>query len=238
MDERGPGLHRTALEMFGGLAKSYERTLDLATLVQDRYWKRWIADNAALSRGDRVLDIGAGTCLLEERLEGSGCEVMGLDLTEEMLSAGRDKKLGCVKLLVRGDAEYLPFREEAFDVVVSCYVPKYVELVAFAHEIARVLKDGGKVALYDFVRPGGPWLAVLALYLHGGMRIAGFLLSLAGNSAATTFRNLPRIVEGATWQERLPKLLARTGVRTVKNLKLTGGVVGAYSGKKSGESLT
>ncbi len=142
------GIQGTALEIFGGLASSYERALDLATMTQDRYWKCWVVENASIRAGDRVLDIGCGTCLLEERLEDTGCMVVGLDLTEQMIRIGQSKNLVCLEGLLVGDAEALPFPDGTFDAVVCCYVPKYVDRARFAREVARVLRAGGKVVSY------------------------------------------------------------------------------------------
>jgi len=226
------GRQRTALEIFDGLASSYERVLNIATLGQDRYWKRWAIARAGTKRGQRVLDVGCGTCLLEELVEGQGYNVVGLDLTERMVRVGQSKRISSVEALMVGDAESLPFSGSAFDVVVSCYVPKYVDLTKFAEEVARVLRPGGTVVLYDFVRPSGFLSPFLRLYIHGGLRLTGFLLELVGSETATTFSNLPRIVEGARWNESITNAFWVENVRTLNCTTLSRGVVGAYFGVK------
>lgn len=228
-------MHEVALEIFGGLAKSYERVLEVATLAQDRYWKRWVYENADVRPGDRVLDVGCGTCLLEERLDRSGCSVVGLDLTKNMIRVGASKRLASIIGLVQGDADALPFPENTFDVVVSCYAPKYVDAERFAKEASRVLKPGGRVALYDFVRPRGLCIPFLRLYTWGVLRVVGGLLSLARSDAATTFRDLPHIIDGTTWDESLVQAFEREGVGTTASKTLSHGAVGAYSGIKTEE---
>jgi len=226
------GKQRTALEIFGRLASTYERVLDVATLYQDRHWKRWVYDNAGTKAGDRLLDVGCGTCLLEESMEGRKCRVVGLDLTEQMIRIGQSKGIASVEALLVGDAEFLPFADDAFDVVVSCYVPKYVTLAKFAEEVSRVLRPGGRVALYDFVRPRGLLSPFLRLYIHGALRIAGQIVELVGSEAAPTLWNLPRIVEGARWNEGIAEAFRGKGVRTLTNRTFSGGIVGAFSGMK------
>lgn len=233
IDESQVGMQRTALEIFGGLASSYERALDVATLGQDRYWKRWVYDSAGARADERILDVGCGTCLFEEMVEGQGCRVVGLDLTEQMIRIGQSKRIRCIEALLMGDAESLPFPDGVFDAVVSCYVPKYVNIERLAEEMARVLRPGGRVVLYDFVRPRGPLSPVLRLYIHGALRIAGYFLGLIGNETATTFRNLPRIVERATWNESIAEAFEGVGVRTLTCETLSGGVVGVFSGVKA-----
>ncbi len=226
------GLRGTALELFGGLAASYETVLDLTTLLQDRYWKNWVVEKSGAGESDLVLDVGCGTLLLEERFEVRRSAVVGLDLTEKMIRVGQRKRLPNVSLLVRGDAEDLPFPEGTFDVVVSCYVAKYVDLKRFTAELSRVVKVGGRVVLYDFVRPRGPFFLFLVLYQRGAFRIAGRLLGMIKSDAAFTFRNLPRIIEGATWDGRVVSTFDNEGVVARAVERLSGGAVVAYLGVK------
>ena len=222
----------TAVELFRGLAKSYDRTVNLVTLFQDRYWKNWVAHWTSGQRGEMVLDLGCGTLLLEERLRKRGYSFVGLDLTEKMIRIGHSKNLPGVRLLVNGDAENLPFSKETFNLVISCYVAKYVDLEKFADEIARVAKPGATVVLYDFVRPKGALAPFLELYVQGGIRVAGTMLSLARRDSAFTFRNLPEIVESASWDSIIEQVMKARGFRTLALRYLTGGIVCAYSGAK------
>jgi ubiquinone/menaquinone biosynthesis C-methylase UbiE len=221
------------LRLFGGLADSYERALDIATLYQDRYWKSWVADEVRVGGSQLVLDVGCGTMVLEERLRMTGCNIVGIDLTEEMIRIGQSKRLLNVALLVNGDAESLPFRDSTFDSVLSCYVAKYVDQERFASELARVAKPGARIVVYDFVRPRGLLLPFLALYIYGGMRIAGWLLGLTKSKVAFTFKSLPRLVGGATWDSRFAATLERKDVESESMRRLSGGVVAGYVGVKA-----
>ncbi len=223
------------MEIFEGLASSYERVLDMATLYQDRYWKAWVMEGIGAGGSHLVLDVGCGTLLLEERLVQHESGVVGIDLTEPMLRVGMRKNLPNVPLLVNGDAETLPFRDSSFDSVVSCYVAKYVDLGKFASELARGAEPGGRVVLYDFVRPRGPFMPFLALYVYGAMRVSGWLLGLARSESASTFKNLPRIVRGAVWESSIANAFAGQGVETISLRRLSGGVVAGYVGVKTRE---
>jgi len=225
-------LRGTALAIFEGLAKSYDRTVDFATLFQDRYWKNWVAQWTPAREGEVVLDIGCGTLLMEERLARRGYSFVGLDLTEKMIRIGHSKGIPGVRLLVNGDAENLPFPDESFSSVISCYVAKYVDLEKFANELARVTKPGATVVLYDFVRPRGPLAPFLELYIRGGIRAAGALLGLARKDAAFTFNNLPGIVDDSSWGSSIEPVMKAQGFRTLALRLLTGGIVCAYCGAK------
>lgn len=158
---------------------------------------------------------------------------VGLDLSREMIQVGRSKELGNVALVVNGDAEALPFPEGAFGSVVSCYVAKYVRLPAFAAELARVTKEGGTAALYDFAKPRGVLAPFLELYIQAGLRGVGSLLKLARRSSAYTYSNLPAIIEGSTWDCGIVRAMEGAGFQTLTTDRLTGGVVFAYAGRKT-----
>lgn len=232
---QGQGVRGTkgiALRLFSGLAGSYDRVLDVTTLLQDRYWKSWVAERSR-GGGGLLLDVGSGTLVLEERMMGRGESVVGVDLSKEMIAIGKKKRLGNVVLLVNGDAEHLPFRDGAFDGIASCYVAKYVSVQRFAGELGRVTKPGGTVAAYDFVKPKGPMSLFLVLYIQGGLRILGFLMGLARKGSAFTFKNLPGIVEGTDWDSQMTSAMEVSGFETRAFDTLSGGAVAAYWGVRT-----
>jgi len=227
-------MKRTALSLFRGLARSYDLTVDLATLFQDRYWKKWVAERSKTIGAGLTLDVGCGTLLLEERYGGRGRRFVGLDLTGEMIRVGQSKWVPNMVLLVRGEAESLPFQDGAFDSVVSCYVAKYVNVDILASELARVTKPGASVVLYDFARPRGPLAPFIEMYIQGGMRVIGFLMKVARRQEAFAFGNLPWIVDRTSWDSEVAARMEQRGFETVAAERLTGGVVFAYCGKKPG----
>jgi len=221
-------LRRTALDLFGRLASSYDLTLRLATLFQDRYWKNWLISRAGLRDEDRILDVGCGTCVLEERLGELGYDVVGLDLTVEMLRLAKGKALSCARDLLNGDAEHLPFSPGSFDVVFSCYVAKYCDTRSFSAELARVLKPRGRLLMYDFARPRGLAGLILATYIYGLLPLAGRMLTSVRPGVAHTFRELPPIIRGSNWCDALPLSLARNRIDLLARGSLSGGAVEAF----------
>jgi demethylmenaquinone methyltransferase/2-methoxy-6-polyprenyl-1,4-benzoquinol methylase len=221
-----------AREIFGGLSSSYDSVLDWMTLYQDTKWKRRMLQRLELSEGARILDIGCGTCILEERYPLRASQVVGIDITGGMIRLAQQKSLMSVSLGL-ADAEHLPFRRESFDLVVSCYVPKYCETRMFVEELARVLKPGGRMAVYDFTRPHGLLAPLLNLYVDGFMPAFGKLVAPLDASLAFTCAALPGLIRSTTWDTDIGEALAENDLSGGGHEAMTGGVVTVFWASKS-----
>lgn len=101
---------------------------------------------AHLGGGERVLDLGCGSCENALWLP-AGCRYVGFDVSTTALVMARE--WGRPGSRVRGDAERLPFRGESFDAVLSTYALEHF------HEPGRTLLEAARV-----LRPGGVLLLV------------------------------------------------------------------------------
>jgi ubiquinone/menaquinone biosynthesis C-methylase UbiE len=101
-----------------------------------------------------VLDLGCGSGLFLESLARRSAVLVGIDISGRMLEkAGRRGKA----MMVRGDAENLPFADGCFDVVVSVTVLQNLPDPGRAvREVARVLKRGGLAILTSLKKKHGP----------------------------------------------------------------------------------
>jgi len=221
-----------ARNIFGGLSASYDSILDWMTLYQDRTWKRRMLQKLALGEGARILDIGCGTCVLEEKYQLGASQVVGIDITSSMIRLAQRKGLRSVSLLGLADAEHLPFREESFDLVVSCYVPKYCDTRRFVEELARVLKPGGSVAVYDFTKPHGLLAPLLNLYVNGFMPVFGKLVEPIDASLAFTCGALPGLIRSTKWDEEIVDALEENDLSGGNHEAMTGGVVTVFWASK------
>ncbi|HEX7374571.1 MAG TPA: methyltransferase domain-containing protein [Steroidobacteraceae bacterium] len=99
-----------------------------------------VVDLLAPRAGERILDLGCGDGVLTARLQASGCDVVGVDASEEMVAAAT--RLGLDARVMSGDA--LTFDGE-FDAVFSNaalhWMSRPTEVVA---GVFRALRPGGR----------------------------------------------------------------------------------------------
>ncbi len=129
------------------------------------------ARRAGAAPGVRLLDVAAGDGNVAIPAAQAGAAVTAIDLTPELLEAGRARaaRVGAAGIdWVAGDAEALPVPDGAFDAVTSnfgaMFAPRH-ELVAA--ELVRAVRPGGTVVLTAWDRDGanGHLLEVLGPFL-------------------------------------------------------------------------
>ncbi len=127
-------------------------------------------DAAAITTGDEVLDVAAGTGNASIPAAAAGARVTGLDIAPGLLETARTRaaRAGVAVEFVEGDAEDLPFADASFDVVTSTlgvqFAPHHEQTAA---ELARVLRPGGRMALCNWTPQGyiGRFFATLSPYM-------------------------------------------------------------------------
>ncbi len=89
----------------------------------------------------RALDVGCGIGVYCRFLQSQGVETSGIDISKEGTRRSRQN---------RASATHIPFRDDAFDLVVAAHVIEHLTPPAikeFLREIARVLNRDGRLFL-------------------------------------------------------------------------------------------
>ncbi len=100
-------------------------------------------------QGMKLLDVACGTGVVALTASRLGVEVEGIDLTPELINRAieNSKIMGLKAKFVEGDAEFLPYRENDFDIILSQYGHMFAPRPSVVvRELARVLKPGGILA--------------------------------------------------------------------------------------------
>ncbi|MBI2239016.1 MAG: class I SAM-dependent methyltransferase [Actinobacteria bacterium] len=204
------------------------------SLGQDARWRRFMVSKVNAIPGSWVLDVATGTGQVAMELTRRlNVRVAGLDQSEPMLrrgaasvrAAGLDDRIA----FVLGQAERLPFPDEAFDGVTFTYLLRYVDdPAATLEELARVLRPGGVLACLEFHVPEQPlWRAAWLAYTRLVVPAIGLGVSSAwyrtgrflGPSISDLYRRYPLPEQVRMWQE--------AGLRRARTrvMSLGGGIV-------------
>ncbi len=227
--------NRFARELFGGLPKRYDVLEEVLSFGQNRRWRTAMVDAVAASEPGRVLDVATGTAGVALMLaDRTTADVVGVDLTEEMLRQGRrrvaDRGLDDRITLTAGRAEDLPFEDESFDALTFTYLLRYVtDPAATLTELARVVRPGGVIASLEFGVPSSAfWRTAWRLYTRLVLPTAGLVSGgrawarvgwFLGPSIEQHYRCYPVSTHVASWQA------AGLNEVRVKPMSLGGGLV-------------
>lgn len=130
-------------------AAAYETTFASAT----RPFIEPLLDAAQVGQGTCLLDMACGPGVLTATAKARGAIVRGLDFSSAMLELARTRDAAI--RFDQGDAEALPYPDDAFDAVVSNFGIHHVPRPQRAlQEAYRVLRRGGRVAFSFWAEPG------------------------------------------------------------------------------------
>ena len=116
---------------------------------------------AGIQEGNTVADLGSGAgndVFVARRIVGSEGQVIGIDMTEEMIEKANQNnaKLGYKNVEFRlGEIENLPLDDNSADVIISnCVLNLVPDKPKAFSEIHRSLKSGGHFCVSDIVLNG------------------------------------------------------------------------------------
>jgi demethylmenaquinone methyltransferase/2-methoxy-6-polyprenyl-1,4-benzoquinol methylase len=209
--------------MFDRIAPVYDAMNRVMTAGLDRRWRAATA-SAVVRPGDRVLDACCGTGDLALACAHAGGRVTGLDFSERMLERAR-RKSGEVEW-VQGDALALPFEDGSFDsATVGFGVRNLADLELGLRELARVLREGGRLGVLEITRPRGLLAPFYRVWFDGIVPLLGKVLP--GGAA---YSYLPASVRRFPGPEDLARVMREAGFGDVSYRLFAGGIVALHTG--------
>ena len=221
-------------DMFDNIAPKYDLLNHVLSMKIDVLWRntlvKWMNNDAP----KLVLDVATGTGDLAIAVQkGTGVEVVGLDLSQQMLNVGIDKikKLNLAQKISmqKGDAENLPFEDNKFDAVsVAFGVRNFENLEKGLAELRRVVKENSSVYILEFSKVEGFLAPFYMFYFKNILPQIGKLVSK--DNRAYTY--LPDSVNAFPFGEKMKQILLDTGYSKVEYKKLSLGIATIYKATK------
>jgi len=164
-------VHPGSGEMFDQIAGRYDLLNRLMSMGIDQSWRRKTVAALNLPANARVLDLATGTgdlALMIAQLHPDA-EVIGSDPSSRMLEVGVEKvaRSGVSDRvqLELGDAQTLPYESDSFDgCCIAFGIRNVPDRSAALAEMARVTKQGGRVAVLELGEPSVGWLSPIARF--------------------------------------------------------------------------
>ena len=224
--------------VFDSVADNYDIMNDLMSGGIHRHWKAHLIRMIRPRKGQKFLDVAGGTGDIAFRLRqkiGAGADITLCDLTEHMLSVGRDRAIDRGWLndfnWATGNAENLPFAENSFDVYTIAFGLRNVTHIDKAlREAYRVLKPGGRFFCLEFSKVQNPLLS--KAYSTYSKLIIPSLGKVIANDRES-YQYLVDSIERHPDQKTLKTRITQAGFANADYHNMTAGVVAIHCGMKA-----
>lgn len=226
--------------IFNRIAGRYDFLNRVISFHFDTFWRKK-AVHALMLRDAApwVLDLGTGTgdFAATAAKEIKAGRIVGLDFSLEMLRLAQEKKrrspsLGDRTFYILGGALEPPFKNGAFDAVITAFVLRNIaDLNLFFSHAYRLLKPGGQLVSLDMFPPSGaPFSFFYSFYFYRLVPWIGG--ALARDRSA--YQYLSNSVRTFAAPEVIAGLIEQAGFEKIKIRKFLRGAVCLHLGKKPG----
>ena len=226
----------TIQRMFAEVAPGYDRANRLLSLGIDRAWRRRAVAVAGVRRGERALDVCAGTGDLALLLARAGARVVAADFCAPMLQRTAPKAAalgdGRPRLLV-ADALALPFAPASFDLCTVAFgIRNVADPRTALRELRRVTQPGGRIVVLEFCKPRAPLLGgAYRFYFRHLLPRLGRWINGADNDA---YAYLPASVLAFPERDAFLSLMRDAGFTAPRQTILSCGIAAIYRAEVQG----
>ncbi|MBO7185671.1 MAG: bifunctional demethylmenaquinone methyltransferase/2-methoxy-6-polyprenyl-1,4-benzoquinol methylase UbiE [Alistipes sp.] len=224
-------------QMFDNIAPTYDKLNHIMSLNIDRVWRRRVMRIVRRSKAHKIMDVATGTgdlaIAMAKRVDR--IQILGVDLSEEMLAVAREKvrKQGLEEriMLEKGDAENLVMvADESVDAVTVAFgVRNFENMEQGLRELYRTIKHGGKLVVLEFSMPKNRLVRwIYRQYAHRLLPYVGGMISK--DRRAYTY--LPDSVEEFPAPEKFAQILKDVGFTKVRLRRQSFGIAYIYEATK------
>ena len=223
-------------KMFDTISGNYDDLNRLISFGTDLKWRKKVLKHIINHQPESILDIATGTGDLAIKFaeKTKASKIVGLDLSEGMLSVAR-KKVNDTELenkvkFIKGDSEALPFDENSFNAItVSFGIRNFDNLEKGLSEIFRVLKPNGALIILETSVPTKfPFKQGYQFHSKIILPIVGKLFS----KDKVAYSYLSKSASVFPFGDRLNNILQNIGFINVENKPQTFGVATIYTATK------
>lgn len=221
-------------DMFDNIAPKYDLLNHVLSMKIDVLWRNNLLKWMKEDQPKLVLDVATGTGDLAITVEkGTNAEVIGLDLSQQMLNVGIEKikKLNLSEKIsmIKGDAEKLDFEDNKFDAVCVAFgVRNFENLNKGLEELKRVVKENKSVYILEFSKVEGFLGPFYMFYFKNILPKIGRLVSKDNRA----YSYLPDSVNSFPYGEKMKRILLDTGFKKVEYKKQSLGIATIYKATK------
>ncbi len=222
-------------QMFDTISGEYDGLNRVISFGIDVKWRKKVVQLVAATAPKSILDIATGTGDLIINMASTGAtRLVGLDISEGMLSVGR-KKIKVKNLekrieMIQADSEEMPFEDNSFDAITVAFgVRNFETLEKGLAEIWRVLKPGGIFVILETSVP------TKTPFKQGYNFHSKVILPTIGRLFSKDKKAYGYLSESAIafpFGEAFNNILRKTGFKDVQDKPQTFGVATIYTATK------
>jgi demethylmenaquinone methyltransferase/2-methoxy-6-polyprenyl-1,4-benzoquinol methylase len=223
-------------KMFDTISENYDGLNRIISFGTDIKWRKKVLATIIEHHPESILDIATGTGDLAIKFaeKTSATKIIGLDLSEGMLSIARkkvaDTELKYIIEFIKGDSEALPFNNNMFDAItVSFGIRNFENLEKGLSEILRVIKPNGLFIILETSVPTKfPFKQGYQFHSKIVLPLIGKLFS----KDKVAYNYLSESASVFPYGEKLNNIIRKIGFINVINKPQTFGVATIYTATK------
>jgi len=223
-------------KMFDTISGNYDGLNRVISFGTDVKWRKKVVASIKNHQADSILDIATGTgdLAIKYAEETNASKIIGLDISEGMLSVARKKVAGTelerkVKF-IKGDSEALPFEDNSFDAIsVSFGIRNFENLEKGLSEIFRILKPKG---LFIILETSVPTKFPFKQGYHFHSKVLLPIIGKLFSKDKVAYSYLSESAAVFPFGEKLNNILQKIGFISVENKPQTFGAATIYTATK------